>query len=161
MVKNIRNDVYEFEFSHNKKFTKHHYNKWFKFTTETFNNKKILVNPYYKILLKCNASTFEYGGITTSVILIPVYKDPDGNKFTKVYMSTIDDSCLNLWLPVQDKIIINKFLKFFQKIKKLHSCVETYNLITDNFKELNLPNTNIGYNMFYSLLPKGVDVDFN
>jgi len=127
--------VSEFFYNHKELFPKRAYNQFHKVYTKDMTVDKVLT---YKMLKKCNSETFEYGGVSTEVKVTPLYhayqyKIKEPLKFTRIYISTSDDSCMNLWLDLQPKHIINKILKFYENKRVLESCRKEYEILEQEF----------------------------
>lgn len=112
------------DFDHNLKYPKEYYNKAFKFNKSfAWIENKV---SYYLLIKKTNPETFEYGALSTTVEIYPEYTTFYGVKSTWIYISTVDDSSLNLKLKLLSKSEINKIINYFQTKKVLHSCTNTY-----------------------------------
>lgn len=80
----------------------------------------------YRFVKHTDPETFNYGTITTTVDIIPnmIYRHRE--TYTKIYIPTIDDAMMNVYLTPQPKEVINKIIRFFQNNRVITSCEDEY-----------------------------------
>jgi len=141
---NVKDYVANWEYGHNDPVPKKYLNKLCK------------IEKNYKILLKADPETFEYGGKFTSVKIKPKCKFQEKVTY-RIYMSTIDDSMMNLWLNKVTKEQHYKLLKYHQSIKIVKSCYDHYDKLRSI---LDLPSVEDYYDNS-ELYPNIDNLDFN
>lgn len=84
---------------------------------------------YYKFIKKTNPETFEYSTFQTEVEIYPDFR----KQYTRIYISTIDDHSMNLWLPKVNKQLLYEFIKFYQSKRIIQSCYDEWLLLKKHF----------------------------
>jgi len=106
-----------------RKFPRRYYNN-------TIKGKHIFQDTVrYRTLVRTNPETFEYNTSHTVVDVYPSYKASKEITNTRIYIMTIDNAHLNLWLTPQPMSKIRKILKLYQGKRVIKNCVEEFSHI--------------------------------
>lgn len=133
--------VDNFHFQHRHKFPKKCYDQCFKFedgvSIHYYNHKKKEMDVTrkgklsYRFLKRTDPETFNYHTITTTVDIIPLYIAHGDREYSRIYMSTIDDSMMGILTTPLDDHSIYKLIEFYKGKRVIESCEDEYMLLSE------------------------------
>ena len=88
-----------------------------------------------KIIKRCDPETFEYKNISTSITFYKTYQynKKSKHKYGRIYISTSDDSSMDLVTEPYNDLKLNQFVNYFKNRDVLIGCEEEYNLFAQYF----------------------------